>query len=369
MVDDGGRRARWACALATVVALACATEASAQLLLPEVRVSVAGVTAVNSAGADYSPTWYPGGVVYVSTRDGDLRRRLRPPRGRRAPLMDLYFAPETADAAVLGTPEPFSAALGRGLNAGPITFSADGERAYVTRNAARARRRAGRAAARLQLYELVRGREGTWGAPRPVAFADATANDAHPALTADGSALVFVSDREGGFGGLDLWVVERAGDGWGRPRNLGEAVNTPGNEGFPFVHPDGTLYYATTVTDEDAGNQHLDIAYTRQRDGNWDAPTFLGAPFNTGADDFGLIVDAANASGYFSSSRAGGFGADDIYRFEIVGAGETPPRGPLTATRGRARRAAASPGGDSRCTIHGHCLIFVQIGDASRRHR
>lgn len=319
--SSGGRPGQglgrwWALALAVSLATG---RLYAQLRLPEERVVVASVLGVNSAGPDFAPVWYDSALVYVSTRGGDLRRRLRRGRGRKADRTRLFAArPGSAEA-----PEAFLPGLSRDVNAGPLTFSADGRVAYVTRNAEAGRGR-GRARARPQIYEVVREGEA-WGAPAPVAFADGTSNDAHPALAPDGSYLVFVSDRDGGFGGLDLWIVERVGETWGAPRNLGPDVNTGGNEGFPYVHPDGTVYYATTVPGESGRPDHLDIVYTRPAGGDWTAPTALGPPFNTPADDFGLVVDDGNARGYFASSRAGGLGDDDVYAFEVVGAGETTP--------------------------------------------
>ena len=309
---------------AAVVLLAVPLGTTAQLRLPADRVVIAQEVGVNSAGADYSPTFYREGVAFVSTREGDLRRRLRSSRARKRDIMEVYYAP-VDEAGALAEAEPLFPKLKADRNSGPVSFSRDGATVFLTRNAAAKRsRRGGRVAARLQLYELRRGIGDAWSAPSPVDFADATSNDAHPALAPDGSYMVFVSDRDGGFGGLDLWIVERVGDTWSIPRNLGAAVNTGGNEGFPYLHPDGTLYYATTVAGEGGASDHLDIVYTRYADGAWATPVPLGPPFNTPADDFGLVVDAANARGYFSSSRAGGFGEDDLYRFEIVGgAGST----------------------------------------------
>lgn len=138
---------------------------------------------------------------------------------------------------------------------------------------------------------------------------------AHPALSPDGLNLYFVSDREGGYGQKDIYVSTRTEkDGnWSAPVNLGPDINTSGNEVFPFVRNDGTLYFAS---DGHLGMGGLDIfKAVPQPDGSWVVQN-MKAPINSSSDDFGIAFEDANERGIFSSSRKGR-GNDDLYYFEL----------------------------------------------------
>lgn len=294
------------------------TSLNAQIVLSDERVVLRSELGINTSATDYGPTYYGDGVVYVSATAGKLTRRLKAGRRRTPDLTTLWLVKPDA-GGYLASPQEFLERLEGKGNSGPAAFSADGKQAFLTQNAGGGRGRS-KVARRLQIYESRQSEDGRWSDPVAVPFSDETSNDAHPALAPDGSWMAFVSDRDGGFGGLDLWGVRREGEGWGKPFNLGLGVNTGGNEGFPFIHADGTLYFATTVEGANGGVNHLDIVYSRPDGERWTDPTSLGDPFNSPADDFGLVVDPANQKGYFSSGRAGGIGADDIYSFEIIGA-------------------------------------------------
>ena len=137
---------------------------------------------------------------------------------------------------------------------------------------------------------------------------------AHPAISPDGNTLYFVSDMPGGLGENDIWKVSRSGDGsWGKPVNLGEEINTPGNELYPYVHPDGTLYFSS---DSRIGMGGLDIyKATKDETGSWILEN-MKPPINSPEDDFGIVFEDDQERGFFSSSRKGR-GNDDIYSFVL----------------------------------------------------
>ena len=142
-------------------------------------------------------------------------------------------------------------------------------------------------------------------------------SNAHPALSKDGKTMYFASDRLGGQGGTDIYVSTLNVNGiWSDPQNLGDAVNTPYDEKFPFIADDGTLYFASNTP---SGLGGLDIYKTQFADGKWSKPQNLGAPINSSYDDFSLIIDNAEKTGFFASNRPGGKGEDDIYRFTYNG--------------------------------------------------
>ncbi|MDR1415946.1 MAG: tetratricopeptide repeat protein [Prevotellaceae bacterium] len=149
----------------------------------------------------------------------------------------------------------------------------------------------------------------------------------HPCLSSDGQTLYFASDMPGGLGGMDLWYCEKqeSNGRWGAPVNLGASVNTLGNEVFPTMGADGTLYFSSNGH---SGMGGLDIFFAKKENGEWTTPKNMGVPINSSADDFSLVFDPFNANafgradtiGYFSSNRPGGQGGDDLYMFVLSGA-------------------------------------------------
>jgi peptidoglycan-associated lipoprotein len=137
---------------------------------------------------------------------------------------------------------------------------------------------------------------------------------AHPAISPDGATLYFVSDMPGGQGGKDIWKVTREGDKdtWGRPENLGPTINTSGDEMFPYVHSDGTLYFSSNGH---IGLGGLDIFKAKQENNKWVVEN-MGYPINSHADDFGICFQAESEQGFFSSNREIK-GDDNIYKFSL----------------------------------------------------
>jgi peptidoglycan-associated lipoprotein len=156
----------------------------------------------------------------------------------------------------------------------------------------------------------------SWSDPEDLKIVSDSMIAAHPALSADGLTMYFSSNIFGGFGSSDLWKITRGSESdnlWSEPVNLGSQINTPGDEMFPFVRKD-TLFFASNGH---AGYGGLDIykAYMNSS-GAWMVAN-LGKPFNSEADDFGIIFENENERGYFTSRRKGGRGGDDIYSFRL----------------------------------------------------
>ena len=141
--------------------------------------------------------------------------------------------------------------------------------------------------------------------------------ETHGALTADGNTFYFISDREGGQGGRDIYRVVRLPNGeWSKAQNLGNVVNTGHDEDGVFIHPNGrTMYFGSAGHNSSGG---FDIFMTEmQDDGNWTPPTNLGYPLNTTDDDVFFITTADGRRGYFSSDQIGGYGEKDIYFVDL----------------------------------------------------
>ena len=155
---------------------------------------------------------------------------------------------------------------------------------------------------------------GVWSKAEPLPFNSPAYSVGHPAISPDQKYLYFASDMPGGFGGIDLWYAPILGnDSFGKPVNLGNTINTEGNEEFPVFQPNGVLYFSS---DGLVGLGGLDLFRTRGEKTHWMIPDNLGYPLNHSADDFGLISEPRDSiEGYYGSNREGGKGADDIYTF------------------------------------------------------
>ncbi len=141
--------------------------------------------------------------------------------------------------------------------------------------------------------------------------------DTNPSISSDGKTIYFISNRKGGQGESDIWTAEMNDAGmWGNVRNLGSIVNSKGKEMTPYIHPDGrTLYFASNGH---MGMGELDLFVTRRdENGKWSTPENLGYPINTRENEMGIVINALGDLAYISSEREGGYGAFDIYSFEL----------------------------------------------------
>ncbi|MEM6265802.1 MAG: OmpA family protein [Bacteroidota bacterium] len=135
--------------------------------------------------------------------------------------------------------------------------------------------------------------------------------DRQPYITADGRTMFFVSDRDGGQGGDDIWFSRRVGTGWSQPINAGTTVNTAFDELSPYINREGTrLYFAS---DGHGGYGGLDIFMSEGTIGDWQDPVNMGVPINSSYDDFGSVWTDQDSAALFTSNRPGGQGGYDIY--------------------------------------------------------
>lgn len=136
-----------------------------------------------------------------------------------------------------------------------------------------------------------------------------------PTLDKREEVLVFSSDFEGGQGGQDLWMIvyDKKAKEWSEPKNLGPKINTPGDEMYPFLHDDGSLYFSS---DGHVGLGGLDIFVSKSiGEFRWGDPENMMVPINSSYDDYGIVFNKTKKEGFFSSNRDGGRGKDDIYSF------------------------------------------------------
>ncbi|MDR0412528.1 MAG: OmpA family protein [Dysgonamonadaceae bacterium] len=206
-------------------------------------------------------------------------------------------------------PEVIESGINTEFDEGSASFSPDGSQMYYTYCPA--------GADTPQTAEIrLSSRSGAqWGAGVKVEiFKDSTTMAAHPAVGADGY-LYFVSDVTGGYGGKDLWRVPLDMIGTAYPENLGSEINTPGDEVFPYLRPDSVLYFSSNGH---PGMGGLDLFKATPVQDKWRVEN-MKVPINSTGDDFGITFRGMNESGFFSSNRNDGRGADHIYSFELPG--------------------------------------------------
>lgn len=145
--------------------------------------------------------------------------------------------------------------------------------------------------------------------PKPI---NTKKHESSASLGPDGRTIYFVSNRRGGKGGSDIWVCRQAlGGGWGEAENLGSVINTPENEEGVFIHPDGkTLYFSSKGHNAYGG---YDIFKSVYENGRWSTPQNMGDSINTPGDELFYCITADGKTGYYSSARPGGLGRKDIY--------------------------------------------------------
>jgi len=140
--------------------------------------------------------------------------------------------------------------------------------------------------------------------------------EGQPCLSSDNKDLYFVSDREGGFGGKDIWISHFTNYLWSKPENLGPNINTSKDETSPFIHPDNVSFYFSSNGQIGLGDNDLYLS-RRNIDGTWKMPINLGSPINTKGFDGSIVVNAKGTKGYCASNRNDSKGGLDLYSFDL----------------------------------------------------
>lgn len=268
----------------------------------------------NSSHSDFAPAFLSEGpqqylLVVSNGFDESMARSKAPWNNKR--WLDLWKIPLINDS-MPGEPINLGKQINTKLHEGPAAASADGKTLAFTRNAFYKGKvkRSSDNVNRLNIY-FASADNGKYSNVQPFEHNSIEYSSGHPAFSADGNTLYFVSDMPGGLGGTDIYKSVRNGNSWSKPENLGPNVNSEGNEMFPFVWKDSLLYFASNGW---GGLGGLDV-FKQSLDASGEYPINAGSPINSAGDDFGLIVRNDGRSGYFSSNRDGGLDHDDIYRF------------------------------------------------------
>lgn len=279
----------------------------------------------NSDLDDFSPAMNGDLLVFSSDRDrGAAVKREHSWTG--SPFNELYQVKventtEQPGGEKYTRPTKFSSDLNTKYHDAAVSFSPDGSEIYYTRNNYVGRKlgKDDKGVTRLKVFVANPKGEGHWSSAIGLPFNSDEYSVAHPCLSHDGGKLYFASDMPGGFGGMDLYYAEYENGTWGPPINMGNRINTEGNEIFPTWHGENTLYFSS---DGHIGLGGLDIYRVKwmEEDQKWTEVENIGAPINSNSDDLGIVLNEEGTFGYFSSDRSGGQGRDDIYSFIKISA-------------------------------------------------
>jgi hypothetical protein len=273
------------------------------------EIRIRNVNTINTDRKEFSTTTFSDeSVLFLSDRaEGALNEN-------EQRLPDFYIAESDRNGFLLN-PKNFSLKLNSAFYEGPAVFSKNCDTIFFSRSNVvnGVLKGDSRGINNLQIFfSTLKG--GDWSKPRKLPFNDIEYSCCHPAMYKDGSILIFSSDMPGGNGGMDLYMSKYENGLWSEPTNLGSSINTNKNELFPTLDQQGNLYYSSSGFN---GIGKLDIYTINIFKTNSTKPVALPEPINSAYDDFGLIIDKNLNGGFFTSNRPGGFGQDDIYRFDF----------------------------------------------------
>lgn len=228
--------------------------------------------------------------------------------------LDLYVCEKDARDEFVQV-APIKGEINSKYHDGPAFFDPVSETIFVTRNNIKNGRPVldSNGNVNLKIYEAKKEEEA-WNNIKDLPFNSDEYSTGHPCVSPDGSTLYFVSNMPGGFGGTDIYMSTKNETGWSNPINLGPKVNTEGNEMFPFLSEDNKMYFSS---DGHAGLGGLDIFVSEKTGAFYGDVLNLGFPINSSQDDFGMMYEEDNQTGYFSSNRDGK-GRDNIYYFSTL---------------------------------------------------
>ncbi|MBT5425390.1 MAG: OmpA family protein [Bacteroidetes bacterium] len=275
------------------------------------RYEIENIRDFNTRENDFAPYFGSGDYreLYItSSREGAEGNKLHGATGES--FTDIFFT-RLDNKQKWSVPVPMDRVISSMYDDGVPWVSSDGNRIYFTR-------------CRFDKVEelgcqiMMSTKAGSaWSEPTAFPLAHDSVVIAHPSLSEDELTMLFVSNLYGGYGGKDIWKVSResASGNWGVPDNMGEIVNSSGDEMFPYFKNDSLFYFSSNGH---LGLGGLDIFESRlQPDGKWIVEN-MKVPLNSEADDFGIVFQKQDKQGYFTSSRdEGGRGGDDIYSFVL----------------------------------------------------
>ncbi len=269
-------------------------------------------TDLNTRKGNFSPVLVPDDYnTLIFTSSGKVKKDKKPSRITGLPDNDFWMTTKDVSGKWI-KPAYLDAPINSEFDEGACSMSGDGKALYFTRCITKSD--SIETFSKVEIFKSIRS--GTeWSEPQKVTLhRDSTRLFAHPAISSDGRYLYFVSDLRGGYGGKDIWRCELGQNTVGAPENLGPLVNTPGDELFPCLRNDSTLYFSS---DGLPGFGGLDLFIAQISRNAVSMVDNLGQPVNSQGDDFGITFYGKEEKGYFSSNRKETRGWDQLWSFEL----------------------------------------------------
>lgn len=270
----------------------------------------------NSEKLDFSPAFFrTNELIFASNRKNDKIKEKEDP-WTSDNFVDLFLV-EYMQNGEFGEVRSFPKGINSIYHEGPACYVPLTNVLYFTRSDYMDKKRGfdDNENTRLQIYRVDYAKDqgeekGKWENIERLPFNSNMYSCCHPAVSKDGTIMYFASDMPGGQGGMDLYYTTRQDSGiWTTPVNLGPKINTAGNEIFPFLYDENTMYFSS---DFHIGFGGLDVFKTKRKGENWESPINIGTPINSLRDDFGFIINE-DEKGFLTSNRSGK--DDDIYQF------------------------------------------------------
>ena len=269
---------------------------------------------INSEYSDFGATIYKNKLYFVSSRNEKATSRNY--GWNDEPFLDIFSSTINDKGSHL--PADLFDELNSKFHEGIVSFTPDGNTAYFTRESYyedeyQKDSLNNTKYSQLYIYKATKLKD-SWDTFESLEINDVNFSNKNPMVSPDGKHLYFSSNMPGGFGLYDLYKAEIKDDGsLGKAENLGQKINTEGQEAFPFITGENMIYFSS---DGHLGLGGLDVFYSKNVDDKWSNSKNVGIPVNSGADDFAFMIKEEN--GYVSSNRTGGVGKDDIYALKKI---------------------------------------------------
>jgi hypothetical protein len=265
---------------------------------------------LNSEKSDFSPVFWHKTLLFTSARENNIGVKYSGYNDENE-ITDL-FAGSGQDSVSFKNVKALPGNINSKYSEGPFTLSRDGNVIYYTGNVPVSKKQKGDGSNLLKIFRSEKV-NGQWTKAVIADFCDTEYAYCHPSLSSDNKTLFFCSNKPGGFGGMDIYMIKYDNNGWTKPINLGSKINSVSNEVFPFIAANNTLYFSVN---KPSGMGGLDIYAFDMNDPFDNEVRSLEFPLNSSSDDFGIWTDSLGISGYFSTNRVPKY-SDDVYYFAV----------------------------------------------------
>lgn len=266
----------------------------------------------NAKSSDFGPTTIDGKILVFSSSRGHNSATA----GSWGQSQNSLYKGTITEDGQIGNITELHSQLTQATNEGPVSFSSTmNMAAYTKNNFVDGTRQIPGTGEELNIFTAETDGNKDWNKSKSFVHNKSSFNTGYPSFSPDGKYMYFSSNRPGGFGGYDIYVVKRFGKSWSNPENLGPVINSKGNEISPFFNGNDLTF----SSDWHSGFGGFDIFRAEKTVDEWDKIFHLGTKINSPYDDYGFLFDNQKNQGYFVSNRISGRGLEDIYTVKLTG--------------------------------------------------